>query len=76
MLKAGPGPLIGFFDQAGAHGIAKHVAEHKEKVFILLNRETFEPALPNVTMTLIMLVITADMSHHCIKALRASGIWG
>ena len=34
VLEARPGPLICFFGQTGAYGIAKHVAEHEQKMFI------------------------------------------
>lgn len=57
VLEVGPEPLIGFFGQAGAYGIAKHIPENGQKMLVLLDRKTFEPALPNMTMTAIMLVI-------------------
>ena len=38
------------------------VTQHDAKVFILLDRECFEPALPDVTTTMIMTEIAADVS--------------
>ncbi len=42
-------------------------------MLILLDRETFEPALPNMTMTSVMLVIPADMSRQEPLHKRAEG---
>lgn len=73
VLEIGPEPLIGFFGQAGAYGIAKDIAENGQKMLVLLDRETFEPALPNMTMTSVMLMIAADMSRQEPLHKRAEG---
>ena len=63
VLEVGPKPLIGFFSQAGAYGIAKNIPENGQKMLILLDRKALEPALPDMTMTSVMLVIAADVSR-------------
>ena len=49
-------------------------------MLILLDRKTFEPALPNMTMTSVMLVIAADMSrqeplHKRAECFRCFGLY-
>ncbi len=51
-------------DQSGAKRIAKHIAESREQMAILLNRKTFESTLPDMTMTPVMLVVPPDMARH------------
>lgn len=45
--QARPGPVYYVLDQPGADWIAEHVAEDREEMAVLLNRKTFEAALPS-----------------------------
>lgn len=71
VLEVGPGPLIGFFGQSGAYGIAKYIPEDGQEMLILLDRKTVDPALPNVFMASVMLIIAPDMS-----SIRSDSCWG
>lgn len=51
-------------DQSGTNRIAKHIAESREQMAVLLNRKTFESTLPDMAMTSVMLVIPPDMARH------------
>lgn len=51
-------------NQSGAKRIAKHIAESREQMSILLNRKTFESTLPDMTMTPVMPVVPPDMARH------------
>ena len=44
-------------DQPGADGVALDVSEYLEEMQIVLDRERLEPALPDVSGALIVLVI-------------------
>jgi hypothetical protein len=59
-----PGPVSRVLDQPCANRIAEHVAEDREEVVVLLNRRTFEAALPDMTMTPVMPMIAAHMARH------------
>lgn len=63
VLEIRPEPLIGFFSQAGAYRIAKHIPENSQKMLVLLDGETFESTLPDMTVASIMFVIAADVSR-------------
>ena len=45
--QARPGPVHGVLDQPGADRIAEHVTEGREEMDVVLNRKTFEAALPH-----------------------------
>ncbi len=62
VLEAGPKPLIGFFSQAGAYGVAKDISENGQKMLILLDGKTFESTLPDMSVASIMFMIAADVS--------------
>ena len=62
--KAWPGPVYGVLDQASANRIAKDIAESGEKMSVLLNRKTFEPALPDMPMAPVMPMVAPDVAGH------------
>lgn len=53
-----PGPIHRMFDQSRADRITEYIAENGEEMAVLLNRKTFESALPHMPMTAVMLVVT------------------
>lgn len=59
-----PRPIDCMLDQSRANRIAEHIAERREEMAVLLNRKTLESALPDVTMTPVMLVVPPDMARH------------
>jgi hypothetical protein len=68
--RARPATILGALDQAGAHGVALDVAEHGQKVIVLLDGKGAEAALVDVAAAMIMAVIAADVSgkqpHHVV----------
>jgi len=55
------------------HRIAEHVAEDREEMAVLLNRKTFEPALPHMTVAPVVPVVATDMAGHPPLHERAQG---
>ena len=51
-------------DQSRANRIAEHIAERREEMAVLLNRKTFEPTLPHMSMASVMLVVPPDVARH------------
>ena len=51
-------------DQSRADRITEYIAENGEEMAVLLNRKTFESALPHMPMTAVMLVISPNMTGH------------
>lgn len=49
--QASPRPFFGSGDKLGANGIRLDIATHRQKMFILLNRTAFEPALVERTLS-------------------------
>ena len=64
MAQTRPGSIHGILDQSSSHRIAQHISNCCEEMAILLNRETFVPALPDVPRTPIVLVIPPHMTRH------------
>ena len=64
MLQTRPRPLRDRLHDLGTNGVAQHVAQHGEQVVILLNRKTFEAALPDMAMTPVMPMIAAYVARH------------
>ncbi len=64
ILQTGPGPLVGLLHQPGSDGIEQDIAEDGEQMAVLLNRETFESALPHMPMTVVVPMIATDMTGH------------
>lgn len=62
--KTGPGPVHHALDQPRAHRIAERVAEDREEMAVLLNRKTFEAALPHMTVAPVMAMVAADVAGH------------
>jgi len=62
--QARPGPVHRVLDQPRADRIAEHVAEDGEQMRVLLNRKTFEAALPHMTMAPVMAMVAADVTRH------------
>jgi hypothetical protein len=52
------------FDQPRADRIAEHIAEDREEMAVLLNRKTFEAALPHMPVTVVVPMVAADMAGH------------
>lgn len=63
-------------DQAGADGIAQAVAEHREQMSVLLNREALETALPDMAVAMVVPVIAAHVTREPPMDERAEGIRG
>ena len=51
-------------NQSRTDRIAEHIAKSREQMAILLNWKTFEPTLPHMPMTPVMLVVPPDMARH------------
>ena len=49
-------------DEPGPNGIAEDIAEDGEQVAVLLNRKAFEAPLPDVAMTLVVLVVAKHVA--------------
>src|SRR5262249_45340523 len=60
--QAGPWPVLGLPHQPGAQRIPLHVAQHRQQVIIVLNREGFVAALPEMAAAVMDGVVAADMS--------------
>ena len=52
---------------------AEHVVEDREKMHLLLNRKTFEPALPYMPMAPVMAMVATDVAGHPPLHERAEG---
>ena len=50
--------------QPGTDRIAEHIAQDREEMAVLLNREAFETPLPHMPMTAVVPMIAADMTGH------------
>ena len=59
-----PRPIDSVLDQSRADRIAKNIAEGREEMAVLLDWKTFEPALPDMPMTPVMLVVTPNVTGH------------
>lgn len=68
-----PRPVHHVLGQSRANRIAEHIAEDGEEMAVLLNRKTFEAALPHMPMTSVMAMIAADMAGHPPLHERAQG---
>lgn len=64
ILQTGPGPLVGVLHQPRPDWIEEDIAEDGEQMAVLLNRETFESALPHRPMTAVVPMIATDMTSH------------
>ena len=62
--QTGPGPLVGLLHQPGSDWIVEDIPEDGEQMPVLLNRETFESALPHMPMTAVVPMIAPDMAGH------------
>ena len=77
-MEAGPGPILGLSDQAGAEGVTLDVAEASQKVAILLDGKRPETPLPNMPRGLMAAMMAADMSgeeplHEAAKVTIGEG---
>src|SRR5947209_2952590 len=67
-MGAGPTPILGALDQAGAQRIPLDVAENVQEGVIFLDGKGAKATLPDVAAGMVVLMITADMSgeqpHH------------
>jgi RHS repeat-associated protein len=63
-MEIRPGPVPGVLDQPCADWVAKHVAEDREEMAVLLNGKTFEPALPDMAMTAVVPMVATDVAGH------------
>jgi hypothetical protein len=70
---ARPRPVQDVLDQPRAHRIAEHVAEDREEMAVLLNRKTFEAALPHMAVTVVVPMVAADVAGHPPLHERAQG---
>ena len=68
-----PGPVHSLFDQSCADRVAEHIAEDREEMAVVLNRKTFEAALPDMPMTVVVPMITPDVTGHPPLHERAEG---
>ena len=71
-----PGPVHRVFDRPRANRIAEHVAEDREEMRVLLNRKTFETALPHMPVTVVVPMVAADMAGHPLRHEWAEGCLG
>lgn len=62
--QAGPGPVLGFLDQASSKGIPLNVADDRSEIIVFLDRERFESALPHVTAGMVVPVVATNMRGH------------
>ena len=62
--QTGPGPLVGLLHEPRPDWIVEDIAEDGEQMAVLLNRETFESALPHMPMTAVVPMIATDMTGH------------
>ena len=60
--EAGPEPLRGAFDQACPQRVALHVTHNGQEVFILIDGEGFEAALPDVAAAAVTLAVAVHVS--------------
>ena len=76
--QARPGPVPRVLDQPSADRIAEHAAEDREEMRVLLNRKTFEAALPHMTMAPVVTMVAADglVILHCMNGLSAASVAG
>ncbi len=70
---ARPRPVHDVLDQPRANRIAEHVAEDREEMAVLLNRKTFEAALPHMAVTVVVPMVAADVAGHPPLHERAQG---
>src|SRR6266404_8015667 len=56
-----PSPLFRPFGQLGPHWVAFDIAQHGEQVLVLLNGKSLESSLPDVSASMIMLVIATHV---------------
>lgn len=68
-----PGPVHHVFDQPRAHRIAEHVAEDREEMAVVLNGKTFEPAVPHMSVTVVVPMVATDMSREESEAWEDNG---
>lgn len=71
--QARPGPVSRVLDQPRADRIAEYVAKDCEKMAVLLNRKTFEAALPHMPMASVVAMVAADVAGHPPLHERAKG---
>ena len=62
--QARPGPVHGMFDQPSANRIAKYVAQDRQEMRVLLNRKTFEAALPHMPVAVVVPMVAANVARH------------
>jgi hypothetical protein len=68
-----PGPVSRRLDQPCANWIAEHRAEDRAERAVLLNRNTFEAALPHMPVRVVVPRVTADVAGHPARHERAEG---
>ena len=59
-----PGPVSRVLGQSRTDRIAEHIAEDRKEMAVLLNRKTFETALPHMPMASVVAMVAADMGGH------------
>jgi hypothetical protein len=52
---------LGFADELGPQAIPLHIAEHRQQVFVFLNRKGLEAPLPNMAAAAVVAMIAADV---------------
>ena len=62
--QARPRPIHGMLNESRSDGIAKNIPDRRQEMAVLLNWKTFEPALPYMPVTPIVLVIPTHVTGH------------
>jgi len=75
MLVTAPWPFVHLVNKSGSNGVEEHVSDHSEEMYILLNREALKATLPNVAVSLMIVMIATDVAghpplHECAERLR------
>lgn len=63
-MQARSAPVLRMLHEARAHGITQDITEDREEMRVLLNRKTFEPALPHRPMAPVMPMVASDVAGH------------
>ena len=76
--QARPGSVDGALDEARTDRIEEDVAEDREEMAVLLNRKTFEAALPHMAVAPVVPLIATDMAgqpprHEGTEAISGRG---
>ena len=63
-VKTGPWPILGSLDQSRTKRIPFDVPQYHSEVVILLDREGFESALPDMPAGMVMFLVPTDMGRQ------------